>query len=422
MPGPLRLPPLTPAEDGSDTFEVLGWKVFAPGYWKKEFFSPARVARIVENYRTLKALNPDYAPRAKLGHDKEQRLARSLGLPNAGRVTDLRPTPDGGFEIDVRGIPRTALVSDADGNPTAFDIHKAFAGGQYDSGSVEITPGVRHPERPTEELGDVFDGIAFLGEENPAVKATARPQVANRTRDFSAGSARLCFSEHDYSEHDPMRDQCIQTICQKLGLTPDDPLLAGKSDDELKAWADKVSSQQFSDHMKKTYSDPPNPQGAGGGPAGGDMTAFMAECKKMFADQFGDLNKRIEAAEAAVTDSKKQADDAAVQSLMSEGARVVEHCVATGRLSPRLKEQKLGELKALARDPKVFSDGADKGLTAFQAELKALQARQPDLMFSEGVDDSGAAGATGPSDFARRAMRNSPKGQRVLRDLAKQKQ
>lgn len=418
----LKLPPLTPATDGSDTFDILGWKVFVPGWWKKEYFSPARVKGIVDAYVAMKSHNPDYAPKAKLGHDREQRLAKSLGLPNAGRVTDLRPTPDGGFEIDVRGIPRTALVSGADGNPVAFDLHKAFADGQYDSGSVEIDQNVTRPDRPTEKFPDLFNGVAFLGEENPAVKATARPKVTtgrDRTATFSAGSARtLCFS--DYSETHPMRDQWIQTICDKLGLTPDDPQLAGMTDEQLKAWADKVGGQQFSDHMKKTYSAPPV-TGAGDGTGPTDATTFMADMKKCFADFQADTNKRIEAAEAAVTSSQKQADDAATQSLMSEAVRVVDECVASGKLMPRLKEQKLKDLKELARDTKTFSDGADKGLTAFQAELKALKGRQPDLMFSEHADGAGGGNAQqGLSDFAKRAMKNSPKGQGVLRKLAKQ--
>lgn len=92
----LRLPPPTPAVDGSDTFNILNWRVFGPGYRKQELYSPERVARIVANYRALKSANPDYAPRVKLGHDKQQRLAKSLGLPNVGRVPPTRQTPTGG--------------------------------------------------------------------------------------------------------------------------------------------------------------------------------------------------------------------------------------------------------------------------------------------------------------------------------------
>lgn len=419
--GLLKLPPLTPAADGSDTFDVLNWHVFSPGWWKGDYFSPARVRGIVDAYAAMRAFNPDYAPKAKLGHDREQRIALSMGLPNAGRVTDLRPTPDGGFEIDVRGIPRTAVATDADGNPVAFDLHKAFADGQYDGGSVEIDKGVPRPDRPTETFADLFTGVAFLGEEQPAVKATARPQAtpATRpaTRDFSAGVTRLCFSEADYSrtppETPPMtRDQMIAALAQALGLPPDDPTFTTATDEQIKQAYDAQVAGTDAAAVKAMLPAPATPNQATGGT---DMTAFMAEMKKCFSDFSSGVTKRLEAAEAAVTDSQRKADDAAVATQMSEAVRVVDRCVAAGKLMPRLKEQKLADLKALAKDTKVFSDGADKGLTAFQAELKALEARQPDLMFSEGVQDrpNPGAGDDELDEFDRKALAADPRGKLI---------
>ena len=444
----LRLPTPTPADDGSDTFEILSWRVFGPGYWKGDYYSPARVARVVANHRTLAAANPNHAPRVKLGHDKQQRLAASLGLPNVGRVTDLRLMPDGWFEIDVRGIPKTVMASDADGNAVVYDLHAAVRDGQYDSGSVELTPRVRHPDRPTEWLEDVFDGIALLGEENPALRTVDRPRPTTANRSYSrdyrehrtdgtrtahaadpltrstADSTPAVFFSQDYSETHPMRDQWIQMVAEKLGLTPDDPSLTTATDEQLKAWADKFGTDDFAAGKKKMYGAetvPTPAAGTGTAQTTGqfDQAAFMSECAEMFSEMTDPLVKRLEAAEAAVTDVKKKGDDATTTAMMSEAVRVVDECVRTGRLMPRLKEQTLADLRKLTADTKVFSDGADKGMTAFQASLRDLAGRQPDAMFSESVIDTPTAKAEELDAWDRRALDATPRGKIVLHGMKK---
>jgi hypothetical protein len=43
--------------------------------------------------------------KGKIGHDDEQSIAKSLGLPAAGRITACREVPGGGFAIDIENIP-----------------------------------------------------------------------------------------------------------------------------------------------------------------------------------------------------------------------------------------------------------------------------------------------------------------------------
>jgi hypothetical protein len=46
------------------TAEIRDWTVFAPGYWKGEYYGPADVKRMADNYAYLK---PHLTPVHKLG-------------------------------------------------------------------------------------------------------------------------------------------------------------------------------------------------------------------------------------------------------------------------------------------------------------------------------------------------------------------
>ena len=94
------------AVPAGESCRVLGWQVFKPGFHKKQYYSAEDCRRVVENFAKYSV--GDEAPikvKAKLGHDDEQRLANSLGYPNQGWVKECRPTPDGGFALDIDGVP-----------------------------------------------------------------------------------------------------------------------------------------------------------------------------------------------------------------------------------------------------------------------------------------------------------------------------
>ena len=135
--------------------------MFAPGCWKGELYSPERCNRVPANFERLK---DHLTPLAKLGHDKQQRLAKSLGFPNVGRIVAVKPVGGGAFALDIDDVP-TAVGGE-------------IAAGRLNSGSVELLPSLPDPADPAQKIdGPILTGVAFLGEEQPAVKGF-KPPVA----------------------------------------------------------------------------------------------------------------------------------------------------------------------------------------------------------------------------------------------------
>ena len=139
--------------------QVLNWTVFAPGFWKGENYSPAMCERVPENFK-LNLLTP----KAKLGHDQQQRLAQSLGFHSAGTITGCRPVGDGKFAIDVRNIPT--------------EIGGKINSGDINSGSVELLPRMPNPDDPAQTIeGPILTGVSWLSEEQPALKGFEIPRA-----------------------------------------------------------------------------------------------------------------------------------------------------------------------------------------------------------------------------------------------------
>lgn len=194
--------PGTPAEaTNPPTCEVRDWRVFTNGFHKDSYYNPAMVERIAANFA---AIPPnELTPVAGLGHDVKKRLAASLGLPNVGEVTGCRATPNGDLFLTITNIPTW--------------LGGMISARRYRAGSVELLPKFQNPKDPAEEYpGPVLSGIAFLGEEQPAVKgcdlpravfADGRPVPANHDPlpvhsevmaslySESAANPALCFSD-----------------------------------------------------------------------------------------------------------------------------------------------------------------------------------------------------------------------------------
>lgn len=135
------------------TCSVKGLLAFGPGTQKGELYSPERSGRVPDNFKRL----PGTIPLVKIGHDKQQRFAQSLGFPNVGRVTACEP---------VEGYPGHWTV-DADGIPT--EVGGEINAGRLCGSSVELNK-QRLPEDQSITLEPVLTGISFLGEEQPAVR------------------------------------------------------------------------------------------------------------------------------------------------------------------------------------------------------------------------------------------------------------
>ncbi|AMV24580.1 hypothetical protein VT84_09305 [Gemmata sp. SH-PL17] len=136
------------------TCAIRGLVAFGPGYHKNELYSPQRCDQIAANYA---ATGGRPIPLAKIGHDKQQRYAQSLGFPNVGMVTKCVPVGGGCFAVDIDNVPT--------------EIGAKVNAGLLRGSSVELKSHQRDPKDPARELpGDVLTGISLLGEEQPAVQ------------------------------------------------------------------------------------------------------------------------------------------------------------------------------------------------------------------------------------------------------------
>lgn len=168
---PLTVPPdATATPSLPATCSVKRWVVWAPGFHKGELYSPQRSNQIVANFQRLTKQLRHTIPRAGVGHDKQQRFAKSLGFGNVGEITACDPVPghDGYFQIDVENVPT--------------EVGGEISAGRIAGGSVELKGHMADPEDPAQTVpGDVLTGVAFLGEEQPAVRGFS-PDLQERSR------------------------------------------------------------------------------------------------------------------------------------------------------------------------------------------------------------------------------------------------
>lgn len=424
----VSVPRLEP--DGPDTFRINDWQVFGPGWHNGKLYTHSDMDSVVRNFERLSTGDKPYLiAKAKLGHDLKQRLAESMGLPNVGRIVQCRRTPHG-FAITVSGIPRTTLT--ADGN--TFDLYGAIRDGRYDGGSVELLREVPDPDDPAKKVsGPVLESVAFLGEEQPAIKGQASPGGKPEPERFSVNfCGRECqVTRIAFSEYEPMqsRDQMLAAL-KEQGVDVTDQSVASLTDDQLAGLLKQMGGDAFAAAMKAKFSIAPGGSGSvdDGGQTppndGGDMKSFMSDCKKFFSDMTG----RVGALEQGMQATQKAGADAAAFSadfkVTHEGEKKriaterIANCVSTGRLSPYLRDAKIKEAlehSNLSKD--CFSEGAKSGLTPFEAYIRDLESRPADERFSETIDshNTGGTGGNTISEFARRTLEKTPEGRRTLK-------
>ena len=257
-------PPLQPGTT-TGTFRIVGWQVFRPGFHKGRLYTAGDCQDVVRNFQTLSTgESPSLRVKAKFGHNAQQRIAQSLGVMNAGLVTDCRPTPDGGFAIDVDGIPETMMLPDAQtGEPVAFSLKQAFDNGNICDGSVELQwEQYPDPANPSVTLpGPVLEAVAFLGEERPGVDQLP-PPAATFAADTNSPSRRV-KRRVVFSEVDPMmpRDELLKAL-QAAGVDISDQQLLEMPDPQLAMLLKSITSDTFASAMKKKFaSQDPMPPG-----------------------------------------------------------------------------------------------------------------------------------------------------------------
>ena len=402
---------------------VRGWKVFGPGFHKGTLYTPADCRAIVENFRRLQGV---VVPVCKIGHDKQQRLARSLGFVNVGRVVGVRLDDDDCVVVDIADVP--------------VEVGQQIAAGRLNSGSIELLGSVRDPRDPGKEIrGPVLVGVAFLGEEQPAVKgfpppvarfADGRPVPPGPAAPWleamgkvalSAGAAEYRIGDRVYSAHVLCFSEMELMDLQKLKAE----LEAAGLPAEHVAKAVEVCSRVAGPAQNAEAAKPPAEQNETP-PAGNKMSdedqeekeKLLAECEKLakqYADdpeadeekklfgqlvrgyahslkenddlrkEFASVVKRLGALEAAQSQEQKK-KDAEKESQFSEMiAR--ENAKLVRKFSPRFIEK---VVTPRARDilrSQSFSSESER-LQAFSEYYAGLQAHPDNPHLSDAIRDS----------------------------------
>lgn len=412
------------------TCSIKGLVAFGPGLHKGELYTPARCTQIARNFA---ATGGRPVPLAKIGHDRQQRFARSLGFPNVGVVTRCEPIGDTGcFEVDIDNVP--------------VEVGGKVNAGRLRGASVELKSKQRDPRDPARELpGDILTGISLLGEEQPCVanwpeglRSRAVPvatfpdgslvpadhemsrwlDLAAEVSDDIAAEAggqfsadrrtvrikgrqyvadALCFSDFDTNPDATMTPE-QEAALQAAGFTPEQ-IAAMKAAIPGNAPAVPPTSPTMSDgkpaapatpgvsmaDMCKKYADDPAAT-----PEQKMMAAMYSDFSKKFADmesKSAEDKKRIGELQASAEAQQKATADAQMAAFSAEVDRVIEGeytpagvCVRPG-LSRKVPPVARPALKKLLVDlygpgVKAFSSEADR-VKAFSDHVASL-ASTPD--------------------------------------------
>lgn len=427
--------PVPPAE----SCEVRNWKVFGPGFHKQSLYAPADIDRLAANFAILSTgPEPFLVPSAGLGHDKEQRLAGSLGYPNSGRIVGVKIDNDRNVSLDIVGVP--------------IAVGQEINAGRLNAGSVELAPEAPDP-RPGHEgqslKGPVLTGIAFLGEEQPAVKGFPPPKATmpgggtnlpnisppewlgslmasakfsdRGERVWKVGGREIPLQRILFSEMTPMSmNPTKEEIAKEMSDSGMDTEMFSKFSDE-----DMQKFAAFSKKFAAKFADPPmiTPEaGAGGAPpipgkeppptpapppsapmdaASGTTGAMdpnmmaaikacmgeamkpvmdrMAAVEKMASDMKGDPALQAAAAFSENYNAQRKADH------LAKVSAVVDKACLDGLLLPRHKAKEI-EYGMIQDDTKTFSEHGNK--TKFQLWKETVLSGAQSKYFSEKVVDA----------------------------------
>lgn len=350
---------------------VRNWLVFANGLNRGELYSPAEVDEIARNHPLISRY---MTPRVGTGHDKAQRLSASLGLPSNGDVTAVRSDGRGGLYLDLDNVPGW--------------LGAQINAGRYPSGSVELKRDFQPPDDPAHPIpGRYLDGLALLGEEQPAVKGCPPPRAvwADGTAvppswepiRFAAGPlsppqpvtgshSALCFSEA-FAETPAVPDPADPT---PLATTPADLVAA------LKA----LPPEQLATVLAQVQAQPPipapDPAVAAAKPEGfAAMSAEeMSACIKKMSDDYADMSKRFSAMEASKTEEQKKTDEHAYAAFSADFDRMRDRKDIGRRVTPfAFEAEKKVFIDLVTR--KAFS--ADMTPAKYLADVEAKFAAMP---------------------------------------------
>lgn len=359
-PAPATAAPTFPL---APTCEVRDWTVFGPGVHKGGFYSPEMCDRVPANFDRLRS---HLTPLAKIGHDRAQRLAKSLGFINVGKVVKCVPVGNGNFALTIIDIP-TAVGGEINA-------------GRLNSGSVELLPKIADPDDPSKDIpGPVLAGVAFLGEEQPAVKGfrppravfadgTPVPPAHDPAPWLNAMADVTTLSANSEPDHAPRfswfgREYAAQTISfsemnqmdpkaqlAALGLTPEQIEQAM----QICAGAAPPAAP-----VAAAAAAPPAP-GAAAQPApmSADEGKDMPPWAKEMSAKFADMEKRVGAQDKFAEDLQKKDDEAKMAAFSAEVDREclkIAKKVAPAVIASVVRPAALGILTA-----RTFSSESDR--------------------------------------------------------------
>lgn len=179
--------------DDGETVELNGQAIFSVGFHKGQLFNREDIDAMVENFNALKTFMK--VP-AKLGHGSgEENYGYINGKPAVGLIKSMRR--EGAYLI-------------ADFTKVPVVVAKAIQRKQYLTKSSEIILDYDwgFVDSKGKELGPVVVGVAFLGEEIPAVPdlndLDTLFSLDNSQIDFSRVKSLECSFKHDFSESNQM--------------------------------------------------------------------------------------------------------------------------------------------------------------------------------------------------------------------------
>lgn len=410
-----------------ENYKITGWKVFKPGFWKGDYYSAADCKRAHDNFQKYSTgPEPYIKPKTKLGHDDEQRLVNSLGLPNCGPITSCRMTDDDGFELDIEGVPPA--------------IGKEIEAGRINDGSVELDWNVPDPNDPQKIIpGPVLMGIAFLGEEHPGVKGLPAPKVTKFSEPKTRQRRTIRFSEVD-----PMnRDELIAQLKAKGLDIGADPSLANLPDEALAALLKSLPAPAAMANPPATVAPganmstaDTNPTPATTNPNPDSMDPSRATYS---AKKFDELQTQMNHLSAAFAEIVKDKDDTKMAVAMAKdyisgireqkkarATEVVDKAIHEGRAIPAARNPLISDLCLLSNEKKdCFAAGAaNAGKTPFEVACEELLKRPADRRFSANANPLGTGNGSEQIDLNRRAklLNATESGRNVLRkELAAQK-
>lgn len=444
----MATPPADAGPATARTCSVKGWSVFGPGYHKGELYSPAKVRRIAENFRRL---YPRLVPTAKVGHSGDQevadRMKQSLGFASLGDVTAVRVGPGGELVLDVDNVPAS--------------LGAAINGGRFRAGSIEVLPGLLDPATNETVDGPVLTGVAFLGEEQPAVKGFAPPRatwpderpvppdaepaawlaaMADALKTYAArsgpprrrtvrfGGREYAAQTLCYSEVIPVRDELNKRLMaagcdpQKYSMFADDQLAPVVDDmerlkggtmgdlsithkDGQQFGVGDGSGNQAGQRAALAHKDG-DPRDEHGNGLYADMPADAPPYAKAmyaaFAQKFSGYDKRFGALEAAREDAQKATAAAQMSAFSQQVDAVLDRNRKKLTAAERAAKQKSG-LEVLTA--KHFASDADR-TKAFSDWAGSVDALPENPLFKDTVADNPGATA-GELTPLQRAMLDS---------------